>query len=1211
MSQQNFQFGKQKSTESSTILQLFTVIILLSLEWNSLQFQDHLCYQLQQHGIFSITGPRKKLNSLAQVDIFRKYFQLLLSIPYISYWIIAVIRHKPPWLLYIKVFLQDLIKTEGINSHLTISEKVTITYPFLSNKLEPFSGSFFWQHPLRHIGQHIEQLHNFLETSRTYKMSNQNTSSNKRRKGDDTGTTDSNEDQHNTLSDMASRSLMLFQQLLSQMQEISTPYPDFNTIVLLLRQQSHTITEDTVRAFFQKHVNSIRIVSPVPPASLCRAVQTIINRCQVASASSTHLTVAAVHLLALVWSAYKAVNVQYRKELLDREFSTIVPKLNTFTMPHSSVGIVKQALQLIYFAQKSLLDTEVMTIHNSILGLLPQVSHSRAATMVIVVGDDASRHIPEMLMCCLDLFDKVQPIPDEIPANRSTSNWSSPVREVGAEFPELPTAPKSSDIWKLSTKTAPITAPPTPHSIRLPYPIKVKSWSPSQEALARESSFQRRTSLSGEQHTIIPEDYSHMEDCIRYDEATIITRFIWVLGLHPGNRLADDNLNRCTTIGEHQHVVRMLGTLSEHPQGNSQLTYSNGLTLDLQFSTDNFTYIYDSKRGGTFLKLVEPATFGTSQAAAATVGTSTFPMIQRMASAMPVFGDIHQIYTTQAIPEPLAKAFFHSATTLAGVRGVPQGLQCHALTAACILGTNDSVRRSIVESGHVDPADYKDTTFMTLVTSTRHYVRPVTGNTAYPKFSKYTDKNGHPFVTLARRDLPKGVTEIEELGLEIIWLQETTGSYGVVFQLLRQAFKLEPIKSYFVGGIPLEMAISPADFRNHSQHLLATSKPLDITIVCNVRSCLPVRDVLFQLSLSPGNSNDPHKFLAGVFLLHAAQATDGTVRPWAVLFVWNTISPSLDLHALQSLAGPGAALKFHSTDRLASLATMGVLQFIRLGQAGKSSKSGKGPVGKMVAKSQAGSPKGQKAYPPEKSIKKSESPTYIPRMLYAPPTLSSSNFQGGNFGARDRHSDNKDVTNNYSGDNNSEDSMDEQDDNIDYSSVDTSSTTPSTVAVITAAKASPLLNLTSSDVHELSDEAVVHLGDSDAGMQLIERMIKTSFAVSVQPTIQDLQAQIRSTQQLAANADLRQLAQEFRSNRRAHQESSSTLEDLIADSQATDAPPSINRQITRAQFKTQKLRQDMMNVLNTLHDGCTRYGLDINDFVTREDSDLLTQLIHE
>ena len=136
---QKFLFGKQKSTDSSTISQLFIVLILLSLEWNSLQFQYHLCSKLQQYGNFSTTGTRKQLNSLAQVDIFLKYFQLLLSISYMSYWTNTVFRHKPPWLSNIQVYLKDLIKKEGINSHLT---KLTITYPFLSHKLEPFSGFF-------------------------------------------------------------------------------------------------------------------------------------------------------------------------------------------------------------------------------------------------------------------------------------------------------------------------------------------------------------------------------------------------------------------------------------------------------------------------------------------------------------------------------------------------------------------------------------------------------------------------------------------------------------------------------------------------------------------------------------------------------------------------------------------------------------------------------------------------------------------------------------------------------------------------------------------------------------------------------------------------------------------------------------------------------------------------------------------------------------
>ena len=544
-------------------------------------------------------------------------------------------------------------------------------------------------------------------------------------------------------------------------------------------------------------------------------------------------------------------------------------------------------------------------------------------------------------MCLRDRNNGL-PIPYEIPTNSAASPWSSPTIGDTTAFPELPAVAKSNDIWKLSSKASPLAAPPTPQTIHLPAPIRVQYYTASKTASPKESSLHRRTGLRGAELTAIPMEYIDVADSIQYDETTIITRFLWVLGLKPGTLLADDDLNRLSTIGEHHHVVRMIGTLSEHPQGCSQMTYSNGLTLDLEFSTKNFFYIYDSRRGGTFLKLMEPAIFGTSQAAAATLSASTFPMVQRIPSAMPVYDAIHQIYTIQAVTEACAEAFFNSATTLAGVRGVPHGLQCHAITAACIVGTTEVVKKSILGSGLMDPSNYKDTTFMTLLNSTRHYVRPESKDTAFPKFIKYTDKNGYPITPLSRKDLPKGIIEIEDIGIEIIWLQDTCGSLGVVFQELRNAFKADPVKSFFVCGIPLEMAISPTDFKNHSQHLQATSAQLNITIVCNVRSCLPVRDVIAQLHHHSGNSHEPHKFLIGACLLHAAQATDGTVRPWSMLFIWNAISPSLDLFALRSLAEPGSILQFHGTNCQAALAVLGCLQFIRLDQAGKPRSTHKG-----------------------------------------------------------------------------------------------------------------------------------------------------------------------------------------------------------------------------------------------------------------------------
>ena len=103
------------------------------------------------------------------------------------------------------------------------------------------------------------------------------------------------------------------------------------------------------------------------------------------------------------------------------------------------------------------------------------------------------------------------------------------------------------------------------------------------------------------------------------------------------------------------------------------------------------------------IKLMEPATFGSSQSPSATVTSAIPPMIHCILSAVPVYKDKHQLYTVQAITESCAQEFFNSATTLAGVRGIPHGLQCHSLTAACLLGTVAAVRTSIIQLGQIDP----------------------------------------------------------------------------------------------------------------------------------------------------------------------------------------------------------------------------------------------------------------------------------------------------------------------------------------------------------------------------------------------------------------------------------------------------------------------------------------------------------------------------
>jgi hypothetical protein len=226
MSQQNFQFGKTKSMESSTILQLLIVIILLSLGWNSLQFQYHLCYKLQPYGNFSTTGPKENLNSLAQVDIFLKYFQLLLSFSYISCWTTAIFRHKPPWLLNTHVYLRNFTKKEGIDCQFTTTVKLALTYSLLSRVTGPLSWNFFWNYTPHNNIQLIAKFQKFRRTIQTDNMFTPTGYDNKRRFNDIFGSSEPSEDQHNTFSDVQSYSLAQLQDCCNQLTTMSTPFPE-------------------------------------------------------------------------------------------------------------------------------------------------------------------------------------------------------------------------------------------------------------------------------------------------------------------------------------------------------------------------------------------------------------------------------------------------------------------------------------------------------------------------------------------------------------------------------------------------------------------------------------------------------------------------------------------------------------------------------------------------------------------------------------------------------------------------------------------------------------------------------------------------------------------------------------------------------------------------------------------------------------------------
>ena len=1214
MSQQFLHASFTNSLESAILQKLLTVIILLSLGWNSLQFQYHLHYNSQHNRKFNSVGYKPVICS-EQVDILVSYFQPLLHIYNNPHWPLHLIRLKPPWSLTGRAYFICITQIQGINGFFSYSENSTLTYHSFSSVLGRSHGLSLQKHKVSTILQKIVKFHIFTRPIYSLIMLPANTSGNKRQKSSESGSQDSSDDQYSTFSNMRPSSIATFQACCDQIFAIPTPYPELRVIVSLLRQQSQAISEESVQAFFDKHAHYIRVLSPITPTSLNQAIMQIITNCTVASKSSTHLTLAATYLLALAWAALKAISGRHRRELLERELANITPKLGTFSMPSSSVDTVKHALQVIYFAQISALDSTIANIHTTVLQLLPQEAHSRASSMVAIEGDDASQHIPTILLHELVNFTNNRSIAQEIVSQRDLYRKTPSTGSGSTDFPELPTMQKSQDIWRLNTKSAPQVLTPTPQCIRLPIPIHANPPTTNEVTAARRLALAHRTSLPDDDRRTIPAGYKHVEESVLYDEMIIITRFIWVVGLIPCTILADADLNRLSTIGEHQHVVRMLGTLSEDPKCSQYLTYSNGLMLDQAFSSENFSYIYDAKRGGTILKLLQPATFGSSQAPGITMSASTIPMVQRIPSAMPVHKNIHQIYTVQAISESSAQAFFNSATTLASVRGIPNGLQSHSLAAACLLGTTDVVRASIVQSGKIDPSEYTETTFMTLLFSMKHFVKLVDNKTDFPNFKIYTDKKGTPIIPLSRNETPKEVIEVEELGIEVIWLQDTNSTYGGMYKALRDSFKSDPIKSFFVCGIPLEMALSPLDFRKHPRHLQTTSEPLTITIVCNVRSCLPVREMFFHLEHNPGNSADPQRFISGAFILHAAQAADGSMRPWSMLFIWNAHSPTLDLYSLRPLAVSGSPLRFHGTNRLAAISTMGCLQFVRLGQAAKTTTSTRDSNSKALSSSRPAPKSGQRS--PFGQQPKTRTPTTpTSQAVYAPPTLRSTHKEtherdgwastgamsdgDGDMASSELRQGSGTMTEDG-------DDSGNEDEDSDYSPSESSST----VAVISAAKASPLLTLTSSVVNNLSDHEVAQMGDSDPGVRLIERMIQTTMLASVQPTINDLQQRLASTQNLAANAELRQIAQEFRSNRRAYTNAANDLEDLAVAIQSPDASPQVRRQHARAETSLKDLHNDMMNVLSSLRDQCARYELDIHDFISPEDANLLGQEYHE
>jgi hypothetical protein len=199
----------------------------------------------------------------------------------------------------------------------------------------------------------------------------------------------------------------------------------------------------------------------------------------------------------------------------------------------------------------------------------------------------------------------------------------------------------------------------------------------------------------------------------------------------------------------------------------------------------------------------------------------------------------------------------------------------------------------------------------------------------------------------------------------------------------------------------------------------------------------------------------------------------------------------------------------------------------------------------------------------------------------------------------------------------------------------------STELAISAAKGTPLLNLSSAEVGAMTESDVNELTLQHAGMQLIQKMIISS----VQPAMQSLQTQLTEAheiiarqaqahedivnqfQQLQVSAqhtstsitelharsnavELRELAKEFRELRRTFQSAQADHEDLEADLSKDPDNSNLQRRTKRAGVHAQKIYTDMQNVLITLNNQCNTYGQLINNFVQQEDIDLLTTSSH-
>jgi hypothetical protein len=173
--------------------------------------------------------------------------------------------------------------------------------------------------------------------------------------------------------------------------------------------------------------------------------------------------------------------------------------------------------------------------HLEFLQLLPDDAHARASSVVIITGDDASQYIPRVLREQLNQVKSLQDVALLIPPNSSGHAWSTSHTRL-KDFPPLPSATTSGDVWQLVTK--PAARPPADRSVTITLPRPIRADSVTVDRLSEiadlaadpsNSNLQRRTnraedkvkSLYTDMHNVL---HTLKSQCITYGQS--ITAFV-------------------------------------------------------------------------------------------------------------------------------------------------------------------------------------------------------------------------------------------------------------------------------------------------------------------------------------------------------------------------------------------------------------------------------------------------------------------------------------------------------------------------------------------------------------------------------------------------------------------------------------------------------------------------------------------------------------